>query len=241
MRTHSTIDPTIGKSHMTGNGKDADVSENPSGRSGPAEGPVSAPPDRFDAAYYQRYYLTPATQVMPADIVGRLADFLLAYIRYIEIEVQHVLEFGPGTGAMHDALCERLPKVRYTGVELSPFACAKYGWTQGSVADWVPPNSGPGLHANLTICYDVLQYLSDADAMTALKNLQSQSPELLFFSAMTEADLRQNCEPQLTDSEVFLRTGDWYRDALRQTHRNLGGGLWLNRASEIIVFELEYL
>ena len=231
----------VGRDPVTGNDDDAAAGESENGQPNRGESPISAPPERFNAAYYERYYLTPATQVMPAGIVGRLADFLLSYIRYLEIEVRHILEFGPGTGIMQDALRKRLPKAGYTGVELSHFACAQYGWIHGSVADWTPPRSGPNLRADLTICYDVLQYLCDADAMAALKNLRAQSPELLFFSAMTEADMLQNCEPQLTDSEVFLRTADWYREPLRQTHRNLGGGLWLNRASDIVVFELEYL
>lgn len=198
-------------------------------------GVQSAGGDRFDADYYQRFYGNPATRVMPHDIVERLARFLTSYIEYLEIPVNHILEFGPGTGALRDALSKEWPSVRHTGVELSAYACKRYGWRPGSVTQTRPVG-----RFELTVCYDVLQYLSDEDAEKALENLIGIKAPLIFFSALTAGDMAENCDPQLTDNNVFLRSVDWYRERLTSTHLHLGGGLWMRRDCDIVVFELEH-
>lgn len=195
----------------------------------------SAAASRFDADYYRRFYGNPATRVMPHAVVARLAGFLTSYIAYLEVPVSRVLEYGPGTGALRDALLKCWPAARHVGVELSAHACQTYGWTEGSVV-----NARPKGRFDLVVCYDVLQYLNDVDATRALANLTENPAPLLFFSALTEGDLAENCDPQLTDTDAFLRSAKWYRERLTGSHLNLGGGLWLKKDADIVVFELEH-
>ena len=66
-----------------------------------------------------------------------LGGFVAAYLRYLEQPVATVVDFGCGLGHWQRVVRRHFPAARYTGVELSRYLCAQYGWTRGSVVDWV--------------------------------------------------------------------------------------------------------
>ena len=61
---------------------------------------------------------------------------------------------------MRAPLLRCFPRARYTGLEVSPYLCERYGWEQGSLVD-LDSSSRP---FDLVVCYDVLQYLDARDA-----------------------------------------------------------------------------
>jgi len=81
---------------------------------------------------------------------------------------------------------------------------------QGSLADW---SADP---FDLTICYDVLQYLDDRTAARAIVNLGKLTRGVLYLSALTARDWRDNCDRTRTDRNVHLRSADWYGRRLRR-------------------------
>ncbi len=90
------------------------------------------------------------------------------------------------------------------------------------------------------VCYDVLQYLSESDAVRALANLARLSRAAVYFSALTREDWRSNCDRGRTDRSVHLRTGAWYARRLRHSFHYLGFGLWLRKDVTALMWELEW-
>ena len=76
-----------------------------------------------------------------------------------------MLDAGCGIGLLRAPLMRAFPRAQYTGLEYSEYLCQRYGWTQGSLADW---RADP---FDLVVCYDVLQYLDDRTAARAIANL----------------------------------------------------------------------
>lgn len=190
-------------------------------------------PDRFDKAYYDRYYRNPATRVCSPAEVQRRGDFIAAYLRFLEVPVQSVLDIGCGLGRLLTALSEAFPKARTTGVESSPYLCAEFGWQSGSL-----PSFTTRRRHDLVICYDVLSYLEDDDAALAIKTLGTLARRALYFGALTVED-RELCDPVRTDTDVYLRSNRWYRRRLGRHFEAVGGGLWLRKPVDAFIWSLD--
>jgi predicted TPR repeat methyltransferase len=141
---------------------------------------------------------------------------------------------GCGLGLLRGALLERLPRARYTGLEVSAYLCSRYGWQRGSVVDYRAPRP-----YDLVICYDVLQYLDRQDAVRALANLARLCCGVLHFSALTTEDWEQHCDRRRTDRSVNLRSARWYRRRLAPNFVNAGSGMFVRNGSGIGLWELE--
>jgi SAM-dependent methyltransferase len=189
---------------------------------------------RFDRAYYQRYYLDPRTAVTSPHEMRARATLIAAYCDYLGLPVGRILDAGCGTGLMRTQLLRRLKRASYVGLELSDYLCGRYGWVQGRIEEYAP--AAP---FDLVICYDVAQYLDDRSARRALANLARICRGALYFTALTRADWRDNCDRRRTDPQVHMRTGEWYRRLLRRGFREIGAGFWLRRGAPLTVWELE--
>jgi len=188
----------------------------------------------FDRAYFKKYYYSPATRVTtPAEMRVRAA-VISAVLKQSQLPVSSILDAGCGIGLMRAAFKFALPKARYTGLEASDYLCRRYGWVQSSIADYRPAKP-----FDLLVCYDVMQYLDDREAARALANFARLSRVGLYFSALTTADWRKNCDQSLTDSNVHLRSGDWYRRRLQRNFRHLGCGVWVRKNITVIRWDLE--
>ncbi|MGR9089109.1 MAG: class I SAM-dependent methyltransferase [Gammaproteobacteria bacterium] len=197
------------------------------------DGIMNAP--TFDEAYYERYYIKRATRVAEPVYFANVARLIEAYCGLLEIDVRSVLDLGCGIGSLKKPLAKSFPKADYTGVDISPYVCAKYGWELAAVDDY------RGDAADLVVCHDVVQYLPPGAAKAAIRNLAEHCNEVLFFSVLTREDWEGKCDKSRTDSDVYLRDASWYRSKLSRHFRNLGGGLYLSRSSEIAVYALEHL
>ena len=189
--------------------------------------------DRFDKAYYDRYYRNPGTRVCSPREVQRQGEFIAAYLRYLEVPVKSVLDIGCGLGQLLAALAAAFPKARTVGVESSPYLCDAQGWEAGSLPDFPTARQ-----YDLVVCYDVLSYLEDDPAAKAIKTLGKLTRRALYFGALTLED-RDLCDPVRTDTDVYLRSNRWYRRRLGRQFEPVGGGLWLKKPIEAFIWTLD--
>jgi trans-aconitate methyltransferase len=190
----------------------------------------------FDESYYQRFYKDRRTRVADRKSCELLAGFVFAYLDYLQIPVERVLDLGCGTGLWRREVRRRHPGAFYVGVEKSIYACRKYGWEQGSVINYRAEDD-----FDLVICQGVLQYLGDGEAEAALDNLPRLAPSALYLEVLTAEDWKRNCNRERTDGQVHLRNATWYRKRLRRHFRNCGGGVFLAKGSPAVLYELERL
>lgn len=189
----------------------------------------------FDETYYTRYYFDADTRVAEPAYYDNLARFIGAYSGLLSVGVRSILDLGCGTGTFQKPLLKRFPKARYCGVDVSAYACELYGWERGSVVDYADDPF------DLVICHDVLQYLGTGEAKRAMRNLDVLCNGMLYFSVLTTEDWEKNCDQSRTDSNVALRSAEWYRSRLKPFFRNLGGGAYLSRKCDIALYALEHL
>jgi trans-aconitate methyltransferase len=192
------------------------------------------PANIFGAAYFRKFYLNPATRVITAGEMRTRATLITAALRQAQIPVRRILDAGCGIGLMRRAFADLLPRARYSGLEASDYLCKRFGWTRGSVIDFSPRKS-----FDLVICYDVLQYLTDAEAARAIANFACLTHAALYVSALTVEDWRENCDRTRTDRAVHLRPGAWYRRRLKRSFRYVGLGVWLRKDVTAILWDME--
>lgn len=190
----------------------------------------------FDKNYYDRYYRDPETRVASQESVQVLADFVCSYLIHIGQPVEHVIDLGCGLGYWQAAIREHFPAASYVGVEYSEYLCEAYGWTQASAVDFKSRHK-----ADLLICQGVLQYLPDPACERAIANFARLGRGALYLEALTRKDWQENVDQKVTDGEVHLRTGGWYRRRLAEHFVNCGGGVYLTDSSPAALFELERL
>jgi SAM-dependent methyltransferase len=189
--------------------------------------------ERFDRDYYQRFYFDPKTAVVSRAEMNARARLISAYAEHIGLPVRRMLDAGCGIGLLRAPLQRAFPRAVYTGLEYSAYLCERYGWTRGSLADW---RADP---FDLVICYDVLQYLDDRTAARAIANLGRLTRGVLYLSALTARDWRDNCDRTRTDKAVHLRSAEWYGKRLRRYFKPSGTGFWVRRGAPLTTWEME--
>lgn len=190
---------------------------------------------QFDQDYYDRYYFNPRTRIADPGYFERVADFLAAYLKLLDCRVLRALDVGCGAGLLHPGLRRAFPRVHIDGIDVSPWACAQYGWRCISIEEFAETR-----RYDLVICHDVMQYLDDQRAEAALAKLCALTRTALFFSVLTREDWDENCDQHLTDGNAFLRSADWYRQRLVPLLANAGGGLYIRRNSNVVLYALEH-
>ena len=195
---------------------------------------ISATAERFGPHYYDRFYRSPEKAVTSREEMTLRGNFIGAFVRYSDMPVRRILDAGCGLGLLRRSLRRALPQAEYVGLEASPYLCRKYGWHQGSLADWRSRHT-----FELVVCYDVLQYLGDADAPRALANLGRLASGILYFSALTLEDWRFIADRSRTDGEVALRPAAWYRRRLARNFIEAGAGFWIRRGANVTLWSLE--
>jgi hypothetical protein len=191
--------------------------------------------ERFDQAYYQRFYQSKQTRVIDQGDVNRLGGFVCSYLRYLQLPVSRVLDLGCGIGLWKSVVKRELGDASYQGVEYSEYLCERYGWEQGSVLDYASKRP-----FDFVICQGVLPYLSARDVRRAALNLAVLCRGALYLEAVTHEDWEAGIiDKRKTDRAMHFHPARLYRRALAPHFRALGGGLWLSRRAKVPVYELE--
>jgi SAM-dependent methyltransferase len=188
----------------------------------------------FDRDYYQRFYFNPRTAVTSRAEMRARARLIAACVQYVGLPVARILDAGCGVGLLRAPLKRSLRSVEYVGLEFSEYLCRRYGWRQGSIESLRTRE-----RFDLVICYDVLQYLSAAQARRAIANLARVCRGALYFGALTSEDWRDNCDQTRTDRIPGLRPGAWYRRELSRAFRPMGCGMWLKRDLNLTLWDLD--
>jgi Methyltransferase domain len=194
---------------------------------------VTGPPRQvFDAAYYRRFYRE--RPVHDRRTIGHLATGVMAFSAWWGISVRSVLDVGAGTGLWRGWFAAERPRVAYRSVDVSDYACRRYGHEQADISRWRPDTP-----SDLVVCQGVLQYLDDEACSRAVGNLAAACSALLYLEVPTAGDLRDVIDTDATDLDIYWRTGSWYRRRLGRHFRAIGGGLFAARAASLHFYELE--
>jgi len=193
--------------------------------------------ERFDRAYYARFYENPRTRVSDAGQVDRLAGFVCGYLGYLGITVRRILDLGCGIGLWQKPLARRFPDARYVGVEYSAYLCERYGFVRGSAVDFRAKQP-----FDLVVCQGVLPYLASKDAKRAIDNMARLCRGALYLEAVTRDDFDAGIVDELrTDAGMQLRSRAFYLRGLAPHFINVGGGLFLARSAQVPLYALERL
>jgi SAM-dependent methyltransferase len=188
----------------------------------------------FDRDYYQRFYFNPRTAVTSRAEMRARARLIVGCVEYLGLPVGSILDAGCGVGLLRTPLLRSFRRADYTGVEVSEYLCQRYGWHCGSVEQFRSRR-----RFDLVICYDVLQYLSEAQARRAIANLARLCRGALYFGALTSEDWRENCDQARTHRIAGLRAGSWYRRELSRAFRPMGCGMWIKKELPLTVWNLD--
>jgi SAM-dependent methyltransferase len=189
---------------------------------------------RFDAGFYRHFYINPRTRVTTRSELERRAATVAALMKQLELPVARILDAGCGLGWMRPALLREFPRASYLGLEVSEHLCREYGWTCESLATF--RHRG---RFDLIICHDVVQYLPDTQAARAMSNLGRLCRGALYFHVPTREDWQRTADRSSSDSDVHLRSVQWYRTRLARHFRHAGFGMYVRRGQPLIQWELE--
>jgi hypothetical protein len=187
----------------------------------------------FDAEYYRRYYQTAETAVISPQAQKDEVAFVIAFCRHAGLTISRFADVGAGTGWWTKEFRRRYPRCRHVETyDASDAACRVYGHRKMS-ADKL---KGP--ECDLVVCRDVLRYLDDDSAETAIARLARKCRGVLYLHVITSDD---EIDEDASDMAGFFRTTAWYRKRLRSAgFTDCGMGLFASRKfSEFNPFAIE--
>ncbi|MEO7367282.1 MAG: methyltransferase domain-containing protein [Gemmatimonadaceae bacterium] len=191
------------------------------------------PRTHFDAAYYRRYYETPATAIMTAEMQKNEVAFVIAFCDHVGLPVRKFADVGAGTGwwarefARQYSRCESVETF-----DASEDACKVYGHTLSTV------QSLSGAASDLVVCRDVLRYVPETYIDRAITRLARKCRGVLYLHVITSDD---EIDEEASDMEGTFRTVAFYRRRLKDVgFRDCGMGLFAsNRLKSFDPFSIE--
>jgi hypothetical protein len=189
---------------------------------------------RFDAGYYERFYLSDDTKIDTDEHHAQLVCGVVSMVEYFGVKLERVLDVGAGIGRWGAWLRTHRPGVAVTSTEMEAEICARFGHLQRDISKWRDTK-----RYDLVVCQGVLPYLDDEACEKAIDNLASMARGFLYLEAITRTDLDGVCDLDKTDTRVHRRSGAWYSKRLGEKLRRVGAGLWYPRDGWISFYELE--
>lgn len=149
------------------------------------------PPERYDRAYFERWYRDPETRVKSSVAIRRKAALALSVAEYyLERPVRTVLDVGCGEGNWLPALRSLRRGIRYTGIDSSRYAVERYGKARnirlGSFSTLEELRLADSY--DLIICSDTLFYLDLEELKQGLASLAPRASGVAFLELYTSQD-----------------------------------------------------
>jgi SAM-dependent methyltransferase len=188
--------------------------------------------ETFDAEYYRRFYRD--DPVHDRRRIARLAEGVSGLCGWWGLPLRSVLDVGAGPGYWRDWFAQQRPTVRYRSIDVSPYACEKYGHELRDIATWEPPG-----RYDLVVCQGVLQYLSDVRAALAIEHIGVATRGVLYLEVPTARDRVEVIDAASTDLDIRWRSGGWYLRHLSPHVVKVGAGLFVSRHAPVRFYELE--
>jgi hypothetical protein len=188
----------------------------------------------FDASYFRRFYESRRSRVYGSDQVDHLASGITGLVQWFGGQIERVLDVGAGIGLWRDWFAARMPDVKYRSIDVSEYACAKYGHERRDISSWRARE-----RFDLVVCQGVLPYLDDAACAKAIGNMGAMCRGFLYLEAITARDLREVCDRSRTDVSVRARPASFYRRLLAKSFESVGCGLFHVRGGDAVFYDLE--
>lgn len=188
----------------------------------------------FDEAYFRKFYESRRSRVYSAEQVDHLARGVTGFVQWFGAELESVLDVGAGTGLWGDWFRAHMPGVTYRSIDVSDYACARYGHEKRDIATWRGRD-----RYDLVVCQGVLPYLDERACTKAISNMAAMCKGYLYLEAITARDLREVCDRSKTDVRVLARSKAFYRRALAAHFEPLGCGLYHVRGGSALFYDLE--
>ena len=191
----------------------------------------------YNKAYFDKWYRHPEHRVITAAKTARKAHLSLAVAEYyLERPARTVLDVGCGEGQWQPVLKKLRPRLRYTGIDPSPYVVRRFGKRrnilQGSFGNL--PDLADSY--DLIICSDSLYYIADDELIMGLHILAPRLAGVAFLEAYPqEAGLRGDT------SGMHPRTAAFYRKIFRNAGlRSCGSHCYVAHPLHGSVTALEY-
>ena len=194
---------------------------------------------RYDRAYFDHWYRDPQTRVKSSAAIRRKASLALSVAEYyLERPVRTVLDVGCGEGNWLPALRSFRPRIRYTGVDSSPYAIERFGKKRnislGSFATL--EEIGLDEEYDLIVCSDTLFYLPIGELEQGLASLAPRTGGVSFLELYTDQDSVIGDFPK-----DGLQSSSWHRKLLRSHgFLSVGSHCYLGPKAADRAMELEH-
>ncbi|HET7900790.1 MAG TPA: class I SAM-dependent methyltransferase [Candidatus Nanopelagicales bacterium] len=198
---------------------------------------ASDPEQRYDRAYFDRWYRAPGSRVSTPAVLRRKAALALAVGEYyLGRRVRTVLDVGCGEGDWLLALRALRPAIRYTGVDPSDYVVERYGRSRGIRRGSFSTLESIGLADayDLVVCSNALLYADGAELDAALRSMAARTRAVAFLELYTADDDLDGDRPD------GLRDAAYYRKALRRHGlRSVGSQCYLGPSAHGLASALE--
>ncbi|MCA0375414.1 MAG: class I SAM-dependent methyltransferase [Gemmatimonadetes bacterium] len=193
---------------------------------------------RFEQAYFDKWYRHPAHRVKSASELARQVAFVLHTTEWVlGRPVRSVLDVGCGEGQWRAALRRHRPRVRYTGVDPSAWAVARYGARRGLLQGSIDTlDALPLADAyDLVVCCGMLNYLAEPVLVRGLGQVARRTGGVAYLELFTDADTTEG-----DTAWPAPRAAAWYRRVMRRAgFTSIGMQCWIPTAAADHVAALE--
>ena len=147
--------------------------------------------ERFDKAYFDRWYRNPRRRVLDSAEIRRRATLVVGIAEYIlERPVRSALDVGCGEGNWRAPLRRLRPGMRYVGVDSSEYVVRRFGQRRN-----IRAGSAESLHRmrlrgtfDIVIASGVLNFLALDDLRRALRTMARLVEGVAFLELFTASD-----------------------------------------------------
>ena len=146
---------------------------------------------RYDRAYFDRWYRAAKSRIEESGALRRRVALAVSLAeRHLGRPVRSALDVGCGEGRWRAELRRLRPRLRYVGVDPSPYAVARFGRARGIVESTFGGIGDLDLGGpfDLVVCADVLHYVGDDELARGLKALAGLVGGLAWLETLCSED-----------------------------------------------------